>query len=70
MGHYDDLYAETEREDRARTAREAASLSSRHRVPVLSRSTFRVLGVCETCANLVYSVPNWGCRSHFCPHKP
>lgn len=71
MGHYDSQYEAQEERERKDAARGAQSEASRLKLRVLPESGFKPLGVCGTCAEKVYSVPNWGCtRRGHCPHKP
>ena len=70
MGHYDSQYEASEREDRARSAREAKVRARQKGIGVLKPTTFKPLGVCGKCAITVYSIPNWDCNNLNCPHKP
>lgn len=70
MGHYDSCYEYDERKRRESTKKEAAREATRLKVTVLPPSKFEVIGICGHCANLVRAVPNWGCRTSGCPHKP
>ena len=71
MGHYDEQYEASAREERERKLIEARALASKLKIPILGNSSFNPpLGVCATCAKAVYIIPNWGCRDYRCPHKP
>ena len=70
MGHYDEQYERTEREDIERRKREAKERAKAYGLAVLPPTKFEALGICEFCGDRIYSIPNWKCASFNCPHRP
>jgi hypothetical protein len=70
MGHYDAQYEAQYKQDRENKLSEARATAKKHHTKILKSSDFALLGVCDRCAGRVYSIPNWGCHSSNCPHKP
>jgi len=71
MGHYDAQYEADDRERAKEISQRATKKANEKKLKVLPYTTFKALGICKTCAHVVFAIPNWGCTQQgICPHKP